>query len=138
MANGLPLDPYGDVVSNITLGSRRYTYRLYYTDGPCPGWLLDLADISGETLATGVRITAGTVNMLVGYAGAFVNVEALPITDLTNYAERNQDAPDSTMFVNWYPDGEQSGVSVGDAMENLSLVYEILTGPNVGRAVTTW
>lgn len=126
MANGLPLDSYGNTISSIVLGSRRYTYRLYYTDGPNPGWLADFFDVDGNELATGVRLAAGSVNFLKGYSDAFINTEAIALTDGTDFAEQGMDAPDLTLFVNWYPDGETSGLSVGDPMDHLGSTYQIL------------
>lgn len=128
MASGLPLDSYGNTVSSIVLGSRRFTYRLYYTDGPNPGWLVDFFDVQGNELATGVRLAPGSVNFLKGYSDTFINVEAIALSDGTNAAERGMDAPDSTLFVDWYPDGETSGYTVGDPMDNLESVYQILQG----------
>ena len=129
MPAGLPLDGSGDVVSTIVLGNTRLSYRLYYTYGPNPGWLVDFSDAEGNEVATGIRLCNGSTNMMKGYADFFKDQELLCITDGTNEAERGPDAPDTTLFVNYYGVGETSGLSVGDAMENLEETYEVLTGP---------
>lgn len=129
MADGVPLDGSGDVVSTIVLGDQRLNYRLYYTHGPNPGWLIDFSDAEGNEVATGIRLCNGSVNCMKGYADFFNDQELLVITDGTNEAERNVDAPDNTLFVNYYPEGETSGLAVGDAMDNLENTYEVLTGP---------
>lgn len=129
MPAGLPLDGSGDVVSTTILGDQRLTYRLYYTYGPNPGWLVDFSDADGNEVATGIRLCNGSVNLMKGYADFFKDQELLCITDGTNKAERSAEAPDNTLFVNYYGVGETSGLSVGDAMETLGQTYEVLTGP---------
>ena len=82
MPAGLPLDGSGDVVSTIVLGNTRLSYRLYYTYGPNPGWLVDFSDAEGNEVATGIRLCNGSVNMMKGYADFFKGQELLCITAL--------------------------------------------------------
>lgn len=122
----LPLTDDGDRTFQCTLGTRSYSFRLYFTTGPEDFWLLDIADAEGNPLAVGRRLVTGSTNFLGGFANGLGTIEATVL--LRQGSVHDEDAPLVNLNVIWWDDPADNPFKRGEPMDNLLTRFEWLEG----------
>ena len=122
----LPLTDDGDRTFQCTLGSRTFSFRLYFTTGIEDYWLLDIADAEGNPLAAGRRLVTGSTNFLGGFANGLGTVQATVL--LKQGSVHDMDAPLVNLVVVWGDAPADNPFRNGDPMDNLLGKFQWLEG----------
>lgn len=119
MAIVLPLDASGNREIMISTPDWTYLFRTYYSDGPEPGWFMDIRDVQRNPLRLGLRIVTGAANSLKGLGETLKNDQMVPVTLSGGYAGTN--ALGNTAQVVWYGQGETNPYPLGDPMIDIPI-----------------
>jgi hypothetical protein len=84
----IPLTPQAQVFS-ITLGGIAYQFTLMWRDAPGGGWFIDIADVDGNPIVSGIPLVTG-VDLLsqyayLGFQGQLTVVTSGNSTDVPTY-----------------------------------------------------
>lgn len=110
----IPANSDGNREITVDVGAGTYRFRTYYSQGEMDGWYLDISDVDGNQLMTGLRITAGAPNILKGQGDMFRGVQVAVV--VTSGKETDTNSIGSGTFLVWFNAGEKNPYIVGDPL----------------------
>lgn len=100
----VPLTNDGCRRINVALGQNLYILETYYMPHiRC--WLMDIYDMDGNPIITGISLNVGVDNLVAGKSVYFKN-QTLRCVSPTGKENNTPDSLGTTCFLYYYPEGE--------------------------------
>lgn len=111
----IPLTSDGARTVTVETGTNLLTFRTYYSYGQESDWLLDISDVDGNALITGMKLTPGSNSVIKGHGDTLEEYQLYVL--LMEGTATSINAPGNNLYLILYLPGEENLYRAQDPMD---------------------